>query len=306
MAQDAKKHYRKPGKTFAEQVQLLRERGMHIDDHQLAKGHLSRIGYYRLSGYWEHLWVVRADGQKQEQFVPGASWDQVISIYDFDSRLKTLLFEAIGAIEITVRTQLTYHLYLKKGPYPHLDKQTFQAGGETMVEELRERCEAELGKIRPTEEFLKHLREHYAGTEIPILMLTECLYLHELTQFFAALKPELQGPMSEHFAVSAENLSNWLRCLNPVRNRCVHHSRLWNRELRRASRPTAPQQPFPKCRSNKVFMILCIVTRLIQATHFNGDDWRRRCCELLASADPEQLAAMGVEGGWEGLFQPPA
>ena len=117
MATDANKHYNKPGKTFVEQVRLLRERGMHIEDHHLAKRDLSRIGYYRLSGYWKHLRVV-VDGQKQERFVPGASWDQVMSIYDFDNRLKTLLFEAIGAIEIAVRTQLTYHLYIKGGLIP--------------------------------------------------------------------------------------------------------------------------------------------------------------------------------------------
>ena len=306
MAYDAKKYFNKPGKTFPEQVQLLRNRGMHIEDHQLAIEHLSRIGYYRLSGYWEHLWREGEDGQKQEKFVSGASWDQVISLYDFDNRLKILLFEAIGAIEVAVRTQLIYHLYIKEGPYPHLKPQIFKPGRETMVEELHERGEEELRKPHPHEEFIKHLKDHYEGTDIPILMLTELLYLHDLAQFFDALKPEWQELVSKHFSVGVENLFNWLLCLNFVRNRCAHHSRLWNYELKGASRPKAPQKPFPKCRKNKVFRILCVVTRLIHATHFNEDDWRRRCSELLASVDSEQLEAMGVMDDWNSLFQPPA
>ncbi len=305
MAPDAKKHYSKPGKSFADQVKLLRGRGMHIEDHQLAREHLSRIGYYRLSGYWEHLLVV-ADGHRQEQFVPGASWDQVIAVYDFDNRLKTLVFEAIGAIEIAVRTQLTYHLYVGKGPFDYLNEQIFKPGREGMAEKLRERCEEELCNPHPHEDFIRHYQEHYVGTEMPILMLTECLYLHELAQFFDALKPERQHPVSRHFSVGADNLANWLICLNLVRNSCAHHSRLWNRKLKRASWPQAPQKPFPGCRTDRVFMILCIVARLIGATHFNSDSWRRHCHDLLASLEPEQLAAMGVEGDWEGPFQPPA
>ena len=53
-------------------------------------------------------------------------------------------------------------------------------------------------------------------------------------------------------------------------------------------------------------MILCVVSRLIQATHFHEGDWQRRCCELLSSVDRDQLSAMGLEGDWDSLFPPPA
>ena len=242
MAPDAKKYYNKPGLRFEEQVQLLRKRGMHIEDHQLAREHLSRIGYYRLSGYWRHL-RRQEGGELQEQFVPGACWDQVISIYDFDNRLRALLFEAIGAIEIAVRTQLAYHLYRLAGPFPYLKKEIFR-DGETMAEELHERCEEELRRRHPQEEFIRHLKQHYEGEDIPIAMLTECLHLHELAKFFEALKPEWQNRVSGHFSVDAESLANWLFRLKQVRNRCAHHSRLWDRELKRVHWPAALQGDF--------------------------------------------------------------
>ena len=51
-------------------------------------------------------------------------------------------------------------------------------------------------------------------------------------------------------------------------------------------------------------MILCVVTRLIRATRFDEDEWRRRCSDLLASVGPEELAAMGMKGDWSSLFPP--
>ena len=39
-------------KTYAEQVELLRSRGMRIDNVERAEEMLARLNYYRLSGYW--------------------------------------------------------------------------------------------------------------------------------------------------------------------------------------------------------------------------------------------------------------
>ncbi len=39
-------------KTYGEQVELLRQRGMRVNDPQHAVTLLARLNYYRLSGYW--------------------------------------------------------------------------------------------------------------------------------------------------------------------------------------------------------------------------------------------------------------
>ena len=42
----------KPARTWHEQVELLRSRGLHIPDREKARHYLSHINYYRLTGYW--------------------------------------------------------------------------------------------------------------------------------------------------------------------------------------------------------------------------------------------------------------
>ncbi|CAB0855149.1 hypothetical protein FRC0360_00737 [Corynebacterium diphtheriae] len=40
--------------SYDDQVALLNQRGMHIEDDQAAAEFLSRVSYYRLSGYFRH------------------------------------------------------------------------------------------------------------------------------------------------------------------------------------------------------------------------------------------------------------
>lgn len=44
-------HFTKPARTWDEQVELLRSRGLHIPDREKARHYLSHINYYRLTGY---------------------------------------------------------------------------------------------------------------------------------------------------------------------------------------------------------------------------------------------------------------
>ena len=42
----------KPALPIRSQVALLRSRGMHIDDQDVAMAFLQQVSYYRLEGYW--------------------------------------------------------------------------------------------------------------------------------------------------------------------------------------------------------------------------------------------------------------
>jgi abortive infection bacteriophage resistance protein len=44
--------YARPWKSFADQLELLKARGLHVHDEERALAWLQRVGYYRLSAYW--------------------------------------------------------------------------------------------------------------------------------------------------------------------------------------------------------------------------------------------------------------
>jgi abortive infection bacteriophage resistance protein len=44
--------YKKPYRTYQQQLELLKSRGLEITNDNVALEYLRRLGYYRLSGYW--------------------------------------------------------------------------------------------------------------------------------------------------------------------------------------------------------------------------------------------------------------
>ena len=80
-------------KTYGEQVELLRQRGMRVNDPQHAETLLARLNYYRLSGYWYPMRrFSQGDGTARDEFVEGASFDLVVALYGFDEQLRHSVF----------------------------------------------------------------------------------------------------------------------------------------------------------------------------------------------------------------------
>ena len=100
--------YPKPWMSFNDQLDQLIKRGMTITDRALALECLSRVGYYRLSGYWyafrERNDVVLLDGGKKpsmvkvtreltDDFKSGATFQNAVDLYVFDKQLRLLVMD---------------------------------------------------------------------------------------------------------------------------------------------------------------------------------------------------------------------
>lgn len=96
----------KESRSIAEQIALLKQRGMRVGDEQLAHHLLSRISYYRLKGYW---WDMQTD-KERHIFKHDACFEEVIARYEYDRELRLILFNAVEAIEIALRTKMIYYL----------------------------------------------------------------------------------------------------------------------------------------------------------------------------------------------------
>ena len=101
--------YTKPHLSYSEQVDLLIQRGLRVGDSASAEKLLSRIGYYRLSGYW-YPFRLPATPVRRDTFQPGTTLDQVVALYDFDRQLKLLILDAVERVEIAMRVRVGHIL----------------------------------------------------------------------------------------------------------------------------------------------------------------------------------------------------
>ncbi|MFI3893222.1 Abi family protein [Kocuria rhizophila] len=79
-------------------VDQLVGRGLEIPDGQRAERYMRHIGYYRLSPYM--IPFQTHDGS--HEFLPGATFDDVLGLYVFDRQLRLLVLDAVERVEAAV------------------------------------------------------------------------------------------------------------------------------------------------------------------------------------------------------------
>ena len=213
-------------RTYGEQVAILAERGMHIADGDVAAEVLSRVNYYRLSGYWYPFRVQDQSGRGDE-FYPGTTFNDVVALYEFDARLRAATFAALMPIELAIRTLLGHELG-QIDPSVHLDPSRLgpvARRGDAHAKWLR-RYNVELSRSR--EDFVAHHQKKYGG-QMPVWVAVELLDWGSLSHLYEFAPRAVQEAVSEVCALRAPQLGSWLKVLNVVRNTCAHHGRFFNR-----------------------------------------------------------------------------
>lgn len=215
-------HLIKSFKTYADQVCILKDRGMIIDDPQMAETILSTINYYRLSGYWYPFM-----DKKHSKFIRKISFQDILELYNYDMRLRMYLFNQLSKIEIAFRTLIGHELgkcdeqiYLK----PNLLGN--QALVKTYYNQWKKRYDDALS--RSTEKFVKHHKKHYGGI-LPIWAAVEVMDWGMLSHLYQMAPEKARIAMSKKCNLTSAQFGSWLKSLNVVRNLAAHHARMYNR-----------------------------------------------------------------------------
>lgn len=213
----------KPFKTVDEQIDILKSRGLIIDDYDIAYKTLSSLNYYRLSAYTLTL-------RKNDVFYENVHFSDAIQIYNFDMELRALLMYLLESIEISMRTYIGYHHGMKYGALGYLSSNNFD-NPERFVSFISDYQKA-LNEYVDKEAFVIHHKEVY-DSKFPIWVLVEMLTFGTLSRLFGNLTFDIQKEIcSEHFGpIRPEYISNWMHACTILRNICAHRGRLFNRSI---------------------------------------------------------------------------
>jgi abortive infection bacteriophage resistance protein len=225
----------KDSRTIAEQVALLKSRGMLLNDEQ-ATFYLGHISYFRLKGYW---WDMQPD-PTNHRFAPNSHFEEVIARYAFDRQLRLILFDAIEFIEIALRTKLIYHLSQAYGGLWYVD------GSLTIDKSKHQACLADLQTefARSGESFAKTFRQEHPNSNPDVWLMLEVATFGTLSKIYSNLRPQLREKslITHEFGLNSINdLSSWLAAISYLRNVIAHHSRIFGRDV--LKRPAIPKNP---------------------------------------------------------------
>jgi abortive infection bacteriophage resistance protein len=226
----------KPAYTIAQQVALLKQRGMLFRDESSAQESLQNISYYRLKGYW---WDMQAN-TTSHLFNSNTYFEDIVNRYNFDRHLRLILFDAIERIEIALRTKMIYHLSIRYGGLWYLDAALFESTTiilwDGTVKTIHQNTLDELQKEfnRSQEIFVKDHRNRYANQDADAWKILEVASMGTLSKLYKNLKHQLpeKAMIAKEMGLNLHSeLSSWLESITYVRNIIAHHSRLWSRSM---------------------------------------------------------------------------
>jgi abortive infection bacteriophage resistance protein len=280
---------------YSQQLELLKTRGLIIENEDKANHLLQNISYYRLSGYWYPL----LEDKEHHKFKSDATFDKGFSLYKFDRELRLLVLGELEKIEVAVRSRLIYMLSHENDPFWFLNESLFK--NEWSHKKSIKSLNQEYG--RSDEEFVTAYKEKYGDDLPPSWMTLEISSFGTLSILYSNLKPgRTKRKISNSFGLNDRVFSSWLHSIVYLRNVCAHHSRLWNKVM--SIQPTEPRNTSQQwienkdIPNNKSYFALCMILYLMQTINPNNSI-PKRFKQLLDKYPNIDVHAMGFPQSWK-------
>ena len=203
------------------QIAKLKSRGLIIENEEYAKEVLNRISYYRLTGY---LHDFRKPGE--DAYIDGITFNTIVSIYEFDTRLTRLLMFALEDIEETFKTRFAYVL---SSEFPN-DPQIYTRKKIYRNEKELKKSRGMINKAKKNNQglpFIKHHIDHYDG-KLPIWVAVEIMTMGTMRALYENLQGTYQKKIAKKYNTSSVILKNWIENITYTRNHLAHYMRIYN------------------------------------------------------------------------------
>ncbi|MCP9752924.1 Abi family protein [Ferruginibacter sp. HRS2-29] len=289
--------YTKTPETPEQCCEILKNRGLIINDPDRAIKYLTNVGYFRLTGYMFHL----QSNDGKHTFIDGTKFDDIIALYQFDKKLRGIISEYLERIEICLRAKLTDKYSITNGFFWYNDRELFEDAEifDTINREIKDTFDD------PKELFLKRFKSKYVDEDMPpSSMALEILSLGKLARLYKALKNKNgKSEIATEFNLPSSTITSWYIYLANVRNICAHHSRLWNKKVT-ADRPQFPTREKYKFKGENfedsnttLYGIISMIDRLLIS--FNPKNTFTSKIENLIREYSINCLLMGFPEDWE-------
>ena len=211
-------------KNLNEQIEILKFKGLKINDENYAKKVLLRENYFFIMGY-RHLFMETGD----KHFVKGTTFDELYSLFLFDRSIRNVLFKYILVIENNLKSISSYQLSKKYGyrerDYLRAKNFTTNPNKQAQVNDLLKKMKRQI-KVNGTQH---SATQHYVSNYgyIPLWILVKVLSFGIISEMYSILKPEDQKEIASIYEIDPEVMIVYLPILANYRNLCAHEDILF-------------------------------------------------------------------------------
>lgn len=220
----------KPSLSWEAQVALMVSRGLTVVDESTCARFLATANYYRFSGYARYF--QKAPHLGKDDFRPSVTFDEIRAVYDADEALRTALVRPLAQIELLLRSHVAGVIADEHGAYvQYLEEDFYTDVGDR--EPTVESCLRDIARSK--DRHILRYRDRGDRTDYSKLPVWSAVEAWSFGTLSRAIERGGQGTLADSVATSigiaTAGFAYRVKALVYLRNRCAHHSRLWNHSL---------------------------------------------------------------------------
>ena len=213
-------------KSLTEQIEILKSKGLIIEDEYEANKILLRENYFFINGY-RHVFM---KSPRDKTFVVGSTFKELYALFTFDRYFRNIIFKNILIVENNLKSIISYQLSKKYGykERDYLNVKNF-SNDPTKVRRIRDLIDKMKRQIRingPHHSATIHYVSNYGY--IPMWVLVKLLSFGIVSELFSILKSEDQNEIAEIYDAPVRYLEDFFPILANYRNLCAHEDILYD------------------------------------------------------------------------------
>ncbi len=218
-------------RTLDEQINILKNKGLTINDENYARRILYRENYFFISGY-RHLFTVKGS---KDRYLDGTTFDELYATFVFDRRIRNTFFKNILIVENNFKSIMSYQLSKKYGvkEKEYLQPQNFSQDNlqSRQVYDVLSKVKRQIRVNGNKHTATYHYINNYGY--IPFWILVKVLSFGIMAEFFDILKFEDKEEIVKPYNLDIETLMVYLALLSNFRNVCAHEDILYDHRTQR-------------------------------------------------------------------------
>lgn len=219
-------------KTLDEQIEILKSKGLIIEDYDRTKEILFRENYFFISGY-RHLFMRSI---KENRFIDGTTFEELYATFVFDRKIRNIMFRYILIIENNLKSIISYQLSKKYGfkDKDYLNPKNFTQDSMKVrqVHDVLNKMKRQIRVNGQQHTATQHYLSNYGY--IPMWILVKVLSFGLISELYNILKTEDELELAEYYNIDPESLSIYLALLSNYRNLCAHEDILYDHRTQRS------------------------------------------------------------------------
>lgn len=219
-------------KTLDEQIDILKSKGLIVNDIDQAKKILFKENYFFISGY-RHLFM---KSYKSDSYIKGTTFEELYATFVFDRNIRNIMFKNILIIENNIKSIISYQLSKNYGyrEKEYLEPKNFNQDPmrSRQVKDVINKMKRQIRVNGKQHAATMHYINHYGY--IPMWILVKVLSFGIISELYSILKEKDQQFIAEQYDLDVETMTIYLSLLANFRNLCAHEDILYDHRTQRS------------------------------------------------------------------------